>query len=190
MKMETLLVRLNEKFGHNFTLRVVESDVKNAWTNGQEITFTTGILSLLTQREADAVMLHEFGHAHLGHTHKLMVAFVGGWGVQSGSAACWHSTGDRRWFMAFAAAFTGRQVGEALLMKHFEYQADSFAVQAGYGAALSSALLKITAGHTGEFSLTHPTTEKRVARMAPVDPVAAVCGMVRSAVKVAANILV
>jgi Zn-dependent protease with chaperone function len=165
-----LLSRLNAKFGHGFTLRVVESEVKNAWTDGREITFTTGILGVLSTFEADAVMLHEFGHAHYGHTHKLMVAFVAGSGVQSGTTAAWHSRGDRRWFLAFAAAFAGRQVGEALLMKHFEYQADSFAVQAGYGDALSSALMKITAGHTGEFSLTHPTTDRRVARMSPVNP--------------------
>ena len=188
--MTELLRKLNEKFGHAFTLRVVESDVKNAWTNGQEITFTSGILSLLTRREADAVMLHEFGHAHLGHTHKLQMAFVGGWATQSTSYAGWHSTGDRRWFLAFAAAFVGREVGQSLMMKHFEYQADSFAVQAGYGDALASALMKITVGHTGAFSLSHPTTERRVARMAPADPLSAVGKVLSTVYETAVDVMV
>jgi len=92
--------------------------------------------------------------------------------------------------MAFAAAFTGRQIGESLLMKQFEYAADSFAVQAGYGDALSSALTKITAGHTGEFSFTHPTTDKRVVRMAPVDPFSVAAKVVKSAYETVVNLAV
>lgn len=163
--LQDLLARLNGKFNHSFDLCVVDSPVCNAWTNGQTITFTSTIMSLLTAREAEAVMLHEYGHAHCGHTHKLVVSFVAGWGAQLGCGASFQVTGDRRWFLAFMSAFTARSVGEALLHKHFEYEADSFAVAAGYGDALSSALMKITAGHTGEFSLTHPSTDRRVARI-------------------------
>jgi len=50
-------------------LQVIDTDIINAWTNGTDITFTTGILKFLNGNEDEiaTVLGHEMAHVMLHH---------------------------------------------------------------------------------------------------------------------------
>jgi len=141
--------RLNEilKSGNKWIVHIFPDAGPNAFAiGGRHVYITTGLLKILSDREIDAVLLHEVYHNKDMHVWRnvaaessflYLCAFVAATAMFSGVAwplavIMFHIM--RLSFRCIFARFRGR---------YFEIKSDEFAVKHGYGDELISALKKI-----------------------------------------------
>jgi STE24 endopeptidase len=159
------------------------------WNNKQIVLFDT-LVDQLDEEEVLAVMCHELGHWSLSHTlFQLLLGLgqLGGICAASGKVLFNSNLFDDFGFEAPTpfirfSLFTSflPPVFEVIscltcaLSRRFEYQADAFAVNQGYGKQLQSALLKMQKENLISDSpdwlyaacrLSHPTVADRVKRI-------------------------
>jgi len=145
-----LTKRVNEilSSGSKWIVHIFPDAGPNAFAiGGRHVYITTGLLKILTEREVEAVLLHEVYHNKDMHVWRnvaaessflYLCAFIAATAMMSG-AVIWplaiimfHIM--RLSFRTIYARFRGRQ---------FEIKSDEFAVKYGYGSELISALKKI-----------------------------------------------
>jgi len=144
--------RLNKilKSGNKWIVHVYIDSSPNAFTFGfgRHIIVSTELLNMLTNREVDAVLLHESYHNMKKHTYKdlamkypffyLCVYVLTVTGIASGTLIT--IPGLLAVFLIIKVSDIARNI---LMGRRMEYNADSFAVKYGYGKELISALKKI-----------------------------------------------
>ena len=133
-----------------FKVHVVGQKGPNAFTpGGSHVYITSGLLKILTEREALAVLLHEVYHAIDLHIVKKMATEFPLYYIAAPIAVAAGAT------LALPLAFITGLVVFTIMMgiltiplkitmgrKH-EYDADNYAVKAGYGSEIASALSKL-----------------------------------------------
>ncbi len=153
------------------SVQVVESDVYNAATNGQDIVFTSALWNAFQNDDQRAFVLsHELAHIVLGHVSQTAVRRIG-LGALS-QFVFGRFTQNRA---ALQAAETlGLHLVDTKFSRNMEYQADErgFQImsQAGYnpqGAIQAFEILKQVSGRSGpEFLQSHPLSESRIRALA------------------------
>lgn len=134
----------------DWVIRVLKDEVPNAMTfGGKEIYITSTLLSLLTSRETEAVLLHEVGHViHLD----LLYAAVSqsAFGLIGTLITIYLlkelDSDDPRvaiTLILFFLMLAPSTITTILLSKKAEYRADSYAGKLGYSRELISALRKL-----------------------------------------------
>jgi heat shock protein HtpX len=161
-----------------FVVPMARRRVGNAFAvRGDTVIVTDVLLSRLSRREVDAVMAHEIAHLSMSHPRKL--AFALSVPVATGMVALWIGGGSLTW--------VGPLVIPSLLVmlavaRRFEYAADASALElSGDPESLIRGLARIGRinavpidwSHRREFFLTHPSTLRRIGRIAALGGVAA-----------------
>jgi len=143
--------RINDilKSGSKWIVHIFPDAGPNAFAiGGRHVYITTGLLKILTERESEAVLLHEVYHNKDMHVWRnvaaessflYLCAFIAATAMFAGlvwplALIMFHIM--RLSFRTIFARFRGR---------YFEIKSDEFAVKHGYGSELISALKKIEA---------------------------------------------
>jgi Zn-dependent protease with chaperone function len=145
-----------------------------AVSNGT-VMLTDVLLEQLSEREVVAVMAHEV--AHLKHKHPIRIARTGLFALIFPLILLqWLSL--LRWLpsiLAIAVPVLSSLLATLMVRRRYEYQADATAIElCGDPEALISGLIRISAlnhvplhwGRWAERSLTHPSTRRRLVRIA------------------------
>jgi len=139
-----------------FSVHIVPQKEPNAFTpGGKHVYITSGLLKLLSERESMSVLLHEVYHAIDYHIIKRMATefplyYIAAPIAVAAATAAGIATGG----LAIIAIMTGTIVFSItmaflkipltlLLYRKHEYDADNYAVKAGYGKEIASSLSKL-----------------------------------------------
>lgn len=150
-KLNSTLVKIGNK--KNFTVHVVPNSIPNAFTpGGKHVYITKGLLKLLTPEEIQAVLLHEVYHAKEKHVYKKMAVefpfyYIAAPIAIAASIGVAPILGPFSFIIGvavFSIIISTTTLPLKILMgRKQEYNADNYAVQAGYGNQLSSSLIKL-----------------------------------------------
>jgi len=170
--------------------------IPNAWTHMRTIVLTKGLLQTLTDDELTAILAHELHHWKMGDSVGLHAISAAAWPValfySIGMALAGRRPGEGvipvqpvifrtfltlvGWFIAWPSWIITKYVivpMTASSQRRYEYQADAAAARIGLGAALCSALPKITAFECGRttwedaVAATHPPVDLRIEALQP-----------------------
>ena len=141
--------RINEilKSDNTWKVHIFPDVAPNAFAiSGNDVFITTKLVNILTEREIDAVLLHEIYHNKDLHVWKKL-AFDSAFTYLVVFVSVTTSLTLFIPLLGFIVAFLLREVGTAayarMIGRRHEYKADEFAVQYGYGPELVSSLTKI-----------------------------------------------
>ena len=150
---------------------------------GKHVFITTGLQKMLTQREVDAVLLHEVYHSKSLHTYKNLAYKYPLFYLIVAAAVSLPLTGGLPILGVLAFTLMMKVHGipyEITLGRRHERKADEFAVKLGYGSELISALKKVEKLYLKQIAKRecgricqmaekiddaideHPTTKKRI----------------------------
>lgn len=176
---------------------MADLQIPQAWTHTRTIVLTTGILDMLDDAELRAVIAHELAHWMRCDAVGLSIVWACAWPIAvTYNLGVWLSGRDLNaekqtaraprgvigwigWLFLWPSWLITNVVIAPIVAartRRHEYTADADAKRIGYGPALSSALLKLSAfeaGRTGwEYAMTrsHPPMELRREALAPALP--------------------
>jgi Zn-dependent protease with chaperone function len=150
-KMSKRLNEILKKMGVNkvFSAHVVPQKAPNAFTpGGKHVYMTTGLMKVLNEREVDAVLLHEVYHAIDHHVLKRMATEFPLYYIAAPIAVATATAAFPISMIIGIIVFTIMMAImkiplTLLLYRKHEYDADNYAVKAGYGKEMASALTKL-----------------------------------------------
>ena len=133
----------------SFSAHVVPQKAPNAFTpGGKHVYMTTGLMKVLNEREVDAVLLHEVYHAIDHHILKRMATEFPLYYIAAPVAVAVATLAPPVSVICGLLVFTIMMAimkipFTLLLYRKHEYDADNYAVKAGYGKEMASALTKL-----------------------------------------------
>lgn len=163
-------------------LAILECDIPNAFAASKDrIVMTTGLLAKLNFEEATAVLGHELGHVQNWQRHNITRRYVpvgmfGGFVYGAEQAIHHFSPNMARWktySMAMAAGVLGQRLGNNIVVRPTEYEADLVGANVSQDPkALASALSKMDPYRDGYVRTTalswisgYPKTQHRIDRL-------------------------
>jgi Zn-dependent protease with chaperone function len=155
-----------QKFGIESTLTIENSSVKNAYTDGKNVTITTGLLAVLSDNQVIAVLGHEIGHIVLNHIVKLKNDYQNL--IQKIGSTVTKDMNLIESILAYTIVHSGVHAATQKRRRLQEFQADWIGELTarsllGESGAMANVLNAIASDHTEDHIFkTHPATPKRI----------------------------
>lgn len=145
-----------------FPVRYEFSPAVSAYATGNEVVITTGMAAKVGPMLLPAIAAHEQGHLVLRHRRRAVTFSMGLCMAGLLSLCIFVWTGESSWIGAAFLCVLALGWGQKKLRHAYEFAADRYAVEHGFGTDLARAL-NVLRGYPE--SDTHPDIDERIRRI-------------------------